>query len=122
MDSQGLGVFLEFIAEIGAIDEVEEQGCFERGVSVRIGIGQRIVETVGITVEVLGEVGHLDVVVRAEHARGKRIVKPSVHVDEPCATDVLVAGEPPVEQQTIGIGTVTPCVEMVFLLDMAFAI
>ena len=56
--SQGVYVFLNLITKVGAVHQIEKHSTLDEGIPVRVGISQGVVETVGIPVEVLGEVGH----------------------------------------------------------------
>ena len=115
-------VFLEFITKISAVNEVEQQRCLNKEVSIRVGVGQWVVEAIGISVEVLAEVGHLDVVVRAEHAGGERVVQAPVHVDQTYLSDVLVSSKTSIKHEAISVWTEAPCIEMVFLYDITLVI
>ena len=104
-------VLLEFIAEIGAVNKIENQCRFDETVTVRISIDQGIVEAIGITVEVLREIRGLDVVVRAEHAGSDRVVETPVHVDEVELWQHLVACIAAMEINRITVGClIAPCI------------
>ena len=58
-----------------------------------VGVGERVVVGVGVAVEALGTVGRLDKGVGGEEASEGGVVDPAVHVDQPDAVEMLVAGE-----------------------------
>ena len=70
---------------------------------VRVGVLQRVVQAVGIPVEVLGATRVLHEVVHRKEGAGDGVIDPSVHVDEPVTHQMLVAGEAAVEEQGGGL-------------------
>ena len=67
-------------------------------VTRRIGVFQRIVEAIRITVIALRKAGGLYFVIGAQHLGKLRVIHPSVHVDEAKVIQMFVAGVAPVKK------------------------
>ncbi len=67
-----------------------------------VGVLQRVVHAVGISVEVLGAAWILHVVVNREEGAGDGVIDPAVHVDESEVRQMLVSGEAAVVAQGLG--------------------
>lgn len=102
--------------------------------SARVCVFQRVVQAVGIAVEVLRVVGALHKGIHREERRHHGVVATAVHVNQAEGCQVLMAcvasvehrlfedGVEPVAKPCVGVAKVAPSVETQFLLNIALRV
>ena len=81
------------------MERIARRGAANHLPSARVGIYQRVVQAVGIAVEVLRVVGALHVGIYREERRHLRVVHAAVHVDQAKGVKVLMPSETPVKHR-----------------------
>jgi len=98
--------------------------------SRRVGVAQRVVIAIGVTIESLGTGGVLHVGVYGEETAGQGIVAAAIHVNEPESCHVLMACKTSVKHGRAGetaapsrrVTQVAPGIKAQFLLHVALAV
>lgn len=83
------GLILEDLFD-GSEELLEEE-------AIRVCVSERIVEDVGVSVEVLRRVGFLDVRINGEEASDDCVIDTAIHVDEADLFEMLMLGEAAIE-------------------------